>query len=197
MANNKTTLRKLKLQVQMSVDGYIAGPNGEMDWLVWNWDDKLKEYVNELTESVDSILLGRKMAEGFISHWSDVMTKPDHPDYTFAKKMIEIPKVVFTKTLNKSEWVNTDIATGDLTDEINKLKRQNGKDIIVYGGASFDSSLIKAGLIDEFYLFVNPAAIGNGMTIFKDLNEMLKFTLAKSIPFDCGVVLLHYEAKRA
>ncbi len=180
----------------MSVDGYIAGPNGEMDWLVWNWDDKLKEYVNKLTESVDSILLGRKMAEGFISHWSDVMTKPDHPDYAFAKKMIEIPKVVFTKTLNKSEWVNTDIATGDLTDEINKLKRQNGKDIIVYGGASFDSSLIKAGLIDEFYLFVNPAAIGNGMTIFKDLNEMLKFTLAKSIPFDCGVVLLHYEAKR-
>jgi dihydrofolate reductase len=196
MANNTTTLRKLKLQVQMSVDGSIAGPNGEMDWLVWNWDDKLKEYVNELTESVDSILLGRKMTEGFISHWSDATTKPDQPDYAFAKKMIEIPKIVFTKTLNKSEWVNTDIATGDLTDEINKLKRQNGKDIIVYGGASFDSSLIKAGLIDEFHLFVNPAAIGKGMTIFKDLNEMQKFTLVKSIAFDCGIVLLHYEAKR-
>ena len=111
--------------------------------------------------------------------------------------MIEIPKVVFTKTLNKSQWVNTDIATGDLTDEVNKLKRREGKDIIVYGGASFDSSLIKAGLIDEFHLFVNPAAIGNGMTIFKELNEMLKFTLAKSITFDCGVVLLRYEPKRA
>jgi dihydrofolate reductase len=197
MANNITTLRKLKLQVQMSTDGYIAGPNGEMDWLVWNWDDKLKEYVNELTESVDSILLGRKMTEGFISYWSDVMAKPDHHDYAFAKKMIETPKVVFTKTLNKSKWVNTDIATGDLTDEINKLKRQEGKDIIVYGGASFDSSLIKAGLIDEFHLFVNPAAIGNGMTIFKDLNEMQKFTLVKSIAFDCGIVLLHYEPKRA
>jgi dihydrofolate reductase len=197
MANNKTTLRKLKLQVQMSVDGYIAGPNGEMDWLVWNWDDKLKEYVNGLTESVDTILLGRKMTEGFISYWSDVMTKPDDPWYAFAKRMIEIPKVVFTKTLNKSQWVNTDIATGDLTDEVNKLKRREGKDIIVYGGASFDSSLIKAGLIDEFHLFVNPAAIGNGMTIFKELNEMLKFTLAKSITFDCGVVLLRYEPKRA
>jgi dihydrofolate reductase len=195
--NNRTTLRKLKLQVQMSVDGYIAGPNGEMDWLVWNWDDKLKEYVNELTESVDSILLGRKMTEGFISYWSDAATKPDDPWYAFAKKMIEIPKVVFTKTLNKSEWVNTEIAKGDLTDEISKLKRQNGKDIIVYGGASFDSSLIKAGLIDEFHLFVNPAAIGNGMTIFKDLNEIQKFTLVKSIAFECGIVLLHYEAKRA
>jgi dihydrofolate reductase len=197
MANNKTTLKKLKLQVQMSVDGYIARPNGEMDWLVWNWDDKLKEYVNELTESVDRILLGRKMTEGFISYWSDVMAKTDHPDYAFANKMIEIPKVVFTKTLNKSQWINTAIATGDLTDEINELKRQEGKDIIVYGGASFDSSLIKAGLIDEFHLFVNPAAIGNGMTIFKDLNEMQKFTLVKSIAFDCGIVLLHYEPKRA
>jgi dihydrofolate reductase len=194
--NNKTDLRKLKLQVQMSVDGYIARLNGEMDWVVWNWDDKLKGYVNGLTESVDTILLGRKMTEGFISYWSDVMAKPNHPEYAFAKKMIEIPKVVFTKTLNKSKWVNTDIATGDLTDEINKLKRQEGKDIIVYGGASFDSSLIKAGLIDEFHLFVNPVAIANGMTIFKDLNETQKFTLVKSIAFDCGIVLLHYEPKK-
>ena len=197
MANNKMTLRKLKLQVQISVDGYIAGPNGEMDWMVWNWDDKIKKYVFELTEPVDTILLGRKMTDGFISHWSDVMSKPDDPSYAFAKKMIETPKVVFTKTLNKSRWVNTDIATGDLTDEINKLKSQNGKDIIVYGGASFDSSLIKAGLIDEFHLFVNPAAIGNGLTIFKDLNEVQKFSLVKSIAFDCGIVLLHCEPNRA
>ena len=183
----------------MSIDGYIAGPNGEMDWLVWNWDDKLKKYVNELTEPVDTILLGRKMTDGFISYWSDVMTKPDDPWYAFAKKMIETPKVVFTKTLNKSQWVTTDIATGDLTDEINKLKSQNGvKDIIVYGGATFDSSLIKAGgLIDEFHLFVNPAAIGNGLTIFKDLNEIQKFNLVKSIAFDCGIVLLHYQQRRA
>jgi dihydrofolate reductase len=183
----------------MSVDGYIAGPNGEMDWIVWNWDDKFKKYVFELTEPVDTIILGRKMTDGFVSYWSDVMmTKPDDPFYAFAKKMIETPKVVFTKTLNKSEWVNTDIASGDLTDEINNLKRKKGKDIIVYGGASFDSSLIKAGgLIDEYHLFVNPAAIGNGMTIFKDLKEMQKFNLVKSIAFDCGIVALHYEPKRA
>jgi dihydrofolate reductase len=177
----------------MSVDSYIAGPNGEMDWMVWNWD-----YVFELTEPVDTILLGRKMTDDFVSYWSDVRTKPDDPSsidrsHAFAKKMIETPKVVFTKTLKKSKWANTDIATGDLTDEITKLKNQKGTDIIVYGGASFDSSLIKAGLIDEFHLFINPVAIGNGMTIFKDFNEIQKFDLAKSVAFDCGIVGLHYQ----
>ncbi|MFY9797684.1 MAG: dihydrofolate reductase family protein [Candidatus Nitrosopolaris sp.] len=194
-------MRKLKLQVQMSVDSYIAGPNGEMDWMVWNWDDKLKNYVFELTEPVDTIILGRKMTDGFVSYWSDVMTKPDDPSsidrsHAFAKKMIETPKVVFTKTLKNSQWPNTDIATGDLTDEITKLKSQDGKDIIVYGGASFDSSLIRTGLIDEFHLFINPVAIGNGMTIFKDLTGIQKFNLVKLVSFDCGIIGLHYEPKR-
>ena len=181
----------------MSIDGCIAGPNGEMDWMVGLSDDKLIKYENELMESIDTILLGRKMTDVFISYWSDVINKPDDPWYAFAKKMIEIPKVVFTKTLNKSKWINTDIATGDLTDEIIKLKSRDGRDMIVYGGASFDSSLIKLGLIDEFLLFINPVAIGNGMTIFKDLNEIQKFNMVKSIAFDSGEVLLHYEARKA
>jgi dihydrofolate reductase len=189
------TMRKLKLQVQMSVDGFIAGPNSEMDWMTWNWDDKIKDYVDELTDSVDTILLGRKMTAGFIGHWSSV--KPDDPSYPFARKMIDKPKVVFTKTLGRSEWENTVIAKGELADEVNKLKNQTGKDIIVYGGATFDSSLIKAGLIDEFYLFVNPAIIGNGLSIFKDINAKQALKLVKSISFECGIVLLNYEPVRA
>ena len=167
MNDNKKTMRKLKLWVNMSINGGIAGPNDEMDWMVFNMDDKDYEYFSRIHEPVDTILLGRKMADGFISYWSNVISKPDDPEYIIAKKMIETPKVVFTKTLNKSEWANTEIATGDLKDEITKLKSQDGGDIIVYGGASFDSSLIKEKLIDEFYLFVNPVAIGNGKTIFK------------------------------
>ncbi|MGI0091285.1 MAG: dihydrofolate reductase family protein [Nitrososphaerales archaeon] len=182
--------------MQISVDGYIARPNGELDWLTWNWDNKLKGYVNDLHEPVDMILLGRKMADGFISHWAAVVTKPDEPNFALGKKMVETPKVVFTKTLNESKWENTVVAKGDLTGEINKLKSQDGGDIIVYGGASFVSDLIKAGLIDEYYLFVNPAALGNGMTIFKGLNQRQNFRLVKTLPFDCGIVLHHYEPKK-
>jgi dihydrofolate reductase len=194
MANNKRVLRKLRLHVNMSVDGCIAGPNGEMDWMVGLLDDEIIKYTSKIHEPVDTILLGRNMTDGFISYWLNVMNKPDDPWNAFAKKMIDTPKVVFTKTLNKSEWINTDIATGDLKEEITKIKSQKGGDIIVYGGASFDSSLIKEKLIDEFYLFINPVAIGNGMTIFKDLNETQKYTLIESKAFESGKVLLRYEA---
>ncbi len=182
-------MRKLKLQVQMSVDGYIAGTNREMDWMVWNWDDELKKYVTELTEPVDCIVLGRKLAQGFIPHWAS------HPELEGADKFINTAKVVFTKTLEKSEWDNTVLAKGDLVDEITKLKKQDGKDIIAYGGASFVSALIKQGLIDEFHLFINPTAIGSGMSIFKELDSKQNLTLVKSTSFDCGIVVLNYVPK--
>lgn len=131
MANNKRDSRKLRLQVQMSVDGCIAGPNGEMDWMVGLLDDELIKYANKITEPIDTILLGREMTDVFISTWLDVMNKPDDPWYVFSKKMIETPKVVFTKTLNKSKWINTDIITGNLIEEVSKIKSQNSGDIIV------------------------------------------------------------------
>ncbi|MGI0001215.1 MAG: dihydrofolate reductase family protein [Nitrososphaeraceae archaeon] len=197
MNDNKKAMRKLKLHVHMSIDGCIAGPNNEQDWMVWDEDEKIKEYEYKLHEPVDTILLGRKMTNEFVSYWSNVLNKPEDPEYAFAKKMIETPKIVFTKSLTKSEWSNTEIATGDLNEEITKLKSQEGGgDIIVYGGASFDSSLIKENLVDEFYLFINPVAIGNGKTIFKDLKEIRKLSLVESITFDSGTVLLHYELKK-
>ena len=189
-------MRKLKLQVQMTIDGFIAGPNGEMDWMVWNWDDNLKQYVSGLLEPVDCIVLGRKLAEGFIPHWGNVANNPEDPEYTAGQKFTDTHKVVFTKTLEKTAWNNTVLEKGDLIDEITKLKKQDGKDIIAYGGATFVSALIKEGLIDEYHLFVNPTAIGNGMPIFKELNSIQHLTLAKSTSFDCGIVVLHYEAKR-
>jgi len=187
-------MRILKLQMQMSVDGFVAGPNGEMDWLVWNWDDKLKEYVKEITAPVDCILLGRKLAQGFIPTWASHLADPKTAD-VFAKKMVDTHKLVFTKTLAKSDWQNTDIVKGDLIQEVNKEKNKDGGDIIVYGGAAFVSALINAGLIDQFHLFINPVIIGKGMTIFKELAQKQDLTLVKSTAFECGIVLLNYKRK--
>jgi dihydrofolate reductase len=188
-------MRKLKLQVQMTVDGYVAGPNGEMDWMVWNWDDALKQYVDAITAPVDCIVLGRRLAAGFIPHWAAVAANPDDPENAAGRKFTDTHKVVFTNTLEKSEWPNTVLAQGDLADEIARLKAQDGSDIMVYGGATFVSALIKEGLIDEYHLFVNPAAIGNGMPIFRELDSQLELTLVKATAFDCGIVVLHYVPK--
>lgn len=189
-------MRKLKLQVQMTVDGYIAGPNGEMDWLTFNWDDALKQYVADLTVPVDCIVLGRRLAEGFIPHWAAVAADPNNPEHGAGQKFTDTPKVVFTKTLDQPAWENTTLAKGDLIEEINALKQQAGQDIIAYGGAAFVSSLIKYGLIDELHLFINPAAIGKGLSIFQELDGKQGLALVKATPFACGIVVLHYEPKR-
>ncbi|NUM43543.1 MAG: dihydrofolate reductase family protein [Anaerolineales bacterium] len=188
-------MRKLKLQVQMTVDGYIAGPNSEMDWLVWDWDEALKQYVTDLTDPVDCIVLGRNLAEGFIPHWATVAADPEHPEYTAGQKFTDTPKVVFTKTLDTSPWANTVLAKGDLVEAITNLKQQAGNDLIAYGGATFVSALIQHGLIDEYHLFINPTAIGNGMAIFKQLDHSQNLTLVKATAFDCGIVVLKYLLK--
>src|SRR5690606_23074019 len=134
-----------------------------LDWMTWEMDDSLLQYINDLADTSSTILLGRKMTGDFVSYWENVVNnQPDSSEFYLAKRMVDTPKVVFTKNLEKSEWNNTELAKGNLVDEINKLKNQDGKDIIVYGGATFVSALMQAGLIDAFYLFIHPAAIGNG-----------------------------------
>lgn len=181
-------MRKLKLQVQISVDGYIAGTNGEMDWMTWTWGDDITAYIKVLTAPVDTILLGSKLAEGFIPHWTSAAENTETAD-EFTRKMAETPKVVFTKTLETSEWNATKLAKGALVAEVNALKNQPGGDMIVYGGGTFVSALIEAGLIDELHLFVNPAALGTGMKIFGNRTHI---ALHSAQSFDCGIVVLTY-----
>jgi dihydrofolate reductase len=184
-------VRTLKLQMQITVDGFVAGPDGQLDWMTWNWDDKLKEYVTGLTAPVSTILLGRKMTDGFVKHWESVSTKPDHPEVASARKFVDTPKVVFTKTLEQSLWKNTVLAKGDLANEIGKLKEQpSGGDIIVYGGATFVSSLVEHGVIDELSFFINPAAIGNGLRVF---TRKTRLSLIASTAYPCGIVVSTYR----
>ena len=177
--------------MQLSLDGFVAGPNGQLDWMTWNWDEGLKKYVSDLTDTVDTILLGRKMTDGFIGHWQNVVdNQPESPEYAFAKKMVDAKKMVFSKSIKKVEGRNTAVENGDLLRTVNQIKSERGKDIIVYGGASFVGSLLNLNLIDELYLFVNPTAIGEGRRIFTDRKN---FHLKGAIPFECGVSLLNYR----
>jgi len=189
-------MRKLKLQVQITVDGYVGGPKGELNWMTWNMDAKLAEYINFLTDTSDTILMGRKMTDEFVKYWTNAAADPKNPEYIFALKMVGTPKVVFTKTLDSSNWDNTTLAKGQLCDEVMNLKKQKGKDIIVYGGAGFVSSLVKENLIDDYHLFIHPVGIGKGLTIFNSLDKHQPLELVSSQSYDCGVVVLHYQLRK-
>lgn len=176
----------------MTLDGFVAGPNGELDWMTFDRDDRLADFVNELTDSSDTILLGRKMTDGFVNYWEGVLKTPDSPEFFFAEKMVNYQKIVFSKTLEESKWKNTSLAKGDLSEEVEKLKKLDGKDIVVYGGANFVSNLIKENLIDEYNIFINPTAIGAGLEIFDKLDGKFSLRLDKSQSFDCGKVVNTY-----
>ena len=187
-------MRKVKLQMQLSIDGFVAGENGAMDWMIWDWDEELKKYVGDITEPVDCILLGRVLAQGFIPHWKAAAENTETV-IEGAKKFNETPKVVFTRSLQKSEWENTSLAKGDLVAEIKKLKQQKGGDIMVYGGGSFVSDLIKENLIDEYHFFINPAIIGKGLPIFQKTEGYLNLDFVNSHSFSCGIVVNEYRRK--
>lgn len=186
-------MRKLKLQMQTTIDGYISGINGEMDWVSSNWTEDIKQYVGQITDPVETIILGRNLAEGFIPYWTSALNQAEPQEG--ARKFVETPKVVFSKTIQKSPWENTVMANGELKEEINNLKNTEGKDIIVYGGGKLVSALVKENLIDELYLFINPAAIGKGISIFNALNNNQNYILKSSKHFECGIIVLVYSPK--
>jgi dihydrofolate reductase len=187
-------VRKFKLQVQTSVDGYMAGPNGEMDWLTFPWTDDIGAYINAITEPVDCIVLGRKLAEGFIPAWA---AGPEGEDQESIDWMNNTPKVVITNTLTESPWDNAEVANGDVAATINELKARPGGDMIAYGGGTLVSSLIAEGLLDELHLFVNPTAIGAGMPVFPDLDSHQRLRLVTAQPFGCGITAMHFEPNRS
>lgn len=154
-------MRKLKLQMSTTLDGFVAGTNGEQDWIEWNQDEEFKKlYQNDILNSVDTLLMGRKMTEEFISYWENIVNnQPDSPEFQLAQKLVNIPKIIFSKTITTIAGKNTRVENDDLVTVVNNLKNKSGKDILVYGGANFVSSLIKNNLINEFNLFINHTAI--------------------------------------
>ena len=187
-------MRKLKLQMQITVDGFVAGPQGQLDWMTWNMDEKLIAFINHLTDTSDTILLGRKMTEGFVKYWEGIVAQPSSPEFEFAQKMVNMPKVVFSKTVSKMDGKNVRVENGPLAEAVNQLKSQDGKDIVVYGGATFVASLIENNLIDELNLFVNPIAIADGLRIF---HARTPLKLKDSTGYASGIVVNTYTPSAA
>ena len=190
-------MRKLKLQIQMTIDGFVAGPTGEGDWafIAGKGDpEALQQVVKfnvELASSCDTFLMGRKLATStFCTHWENVAdNQPDNPWHPLAQLIANYRKIAFSHSETTLPGRNLEVENGDLATVVQLLKNQPGKDILVYGGADFVSSLISLNLIDEYYLIINPVAIGAGLSIFKE-QKILK--LESSMAFKHGKIVNRY-----
>jgi dihydrofolate reductase len=172
-------MRSVILMMSVSVDGFVAGPHGHAGALPE--PDKLKRWKLDRVRRAGTHFMGRVTYEEMAAHW------PTSTD-DYAAPMNEIPKVVFSKTLDEATWAESSIARGDLKDEIAALRRQPGGEIIAWGGAGFAQSLSRAGLVDEYVLVIHPVAFGSGLPMFRDLPDALRLELLEAQRFDTGVV---------
>jgi len=184
--------RKLILSMQITLDGYVAGPNDEGDWLI-NSTDEWTDLFNDL-DSADTYLLGRKMYPLYSEYWQSVLHKPesDPNELRFARLADKTQHIVFTKGDFKPDWKNTRVAQ-DLTTEVTRLKKESGKNIIAWGGANFAANLIKLDLVDEYRFALNPTLLTEGKALFDSLEQRKKLVLIDSKPLKSGLIILRYR----
>jgi dihydrofolate reductase len=181
-------MRKLLMFNMVSLDGFFAGPRGEIDW--HTVDEEFNKFASEQLEAVDVLVFGRSTYQMMASYWPSPQAARNDPEV--AEKMNAKSKVVFSKTLEKAEWANTRLAKGNLAGEISGLKGQPGRDLIVFGSANLAAGLTRLGLIDEYRIMVNPVVLGSGRGLFAGLEERLPLKLVKTKRFRSGNVLLTY-----
>jgi dihydrofolate reductase len=186
-------MRKAIVAMQVTLDGFIEGPNGELDWAMKE-DEETWQYHFELMRSVDTLLLGRVMYPAYEKYWLSAPTSPSSTksEIEYARLADRTQKVVFSKTLEKVEWKTTRIIKDHIAEEILKMKQQPGKDMLILGGAGLVSSFTNLGLIDEYHLVVNPVVLGGGKPLFKGVKERHKLKLIGTKTFRSGKVVLHY-----
>ena len=183
-------MRKLIYSMSVSLDGFIAGPNGEIDWSAP--DEELHRFHNQQTREIGAHLYGRRLYE-VMTYWETADENPSAPEHEleFARIWKKMPKIVFSKTLEKVEG-NARLVRDGVAEEVAKLKEQPGKDLAV-GGAGLASTFMKLGLIDEYRLFVSPVVLGGGTPYFPALEERINLELVETQTFGSRVVYLRYQ----
>jgi len=186
-------MRNLIFFMHTSLDGFVAGLNGEMDWI--KLDDDMFDFVATMTDNADTALYGRVTYQLMESYWPKAGEQPNATKHAIehSRWYNKVSKVVLSKTINETGLINTKVISDQLKDNINKIKKQEGKNILIFGSPTASHSLLSLGLIDEFWLFVNPILLGQGKPLFKDINENIKLKLAETKTFACGVIALHYS----
>ncbi len=178
-------MRRLFVSNVMSLDGFFEGPNGEFDWPVV--EEEFFGYAREMLRSVDTILFGRRTYLMMAAYW------PAAPRDEIAEQMNNFRKVVFSRTLERADWNNSELLRGDAAEEVAELKRQSGRDMVILGSASLASSLLEANLIDEYRIILEPVVLGSGNPLFKSIRERIRMRLTGTRMLGTGVVVLYYQ----
>ncbi len=183
-------MRRLIMWNMMTLDGFFEGPKPwDIDWHEVGWGEELKRLSIEQTSAAGALLFGRATYEGMAAHWPSAKGE-------VADIMNAIPKIVFSKTLERADWNNTRLVRESAEREVPRLKQQAGRDLFIFGSANLANSLTRSGLIDEYRLGLNPVVLGGGSPLFKSAPESMKMKLLDARALKSGCVLLRYEPAR-
>jgi dihydrofolate reductase len=182
-------MRNIILFNLVTLDGFFAGPNGEIDW--HRVDDEFNTFAIEQMNTADGLIFGRVTYQMMESYWPTPTAMKDDP--IVADKMNSIPKIVVSRTLQTAEWNNTRLVKENITEEFVKLKQQPGRDLFIFGSAGLAATLIQHDLIDEYRLIVNPVVLGSGIPLFQSIREPFHLKHVKTKTFLNGNVLLIYQ----
>ena len=182
--------------MHISLDGFVAGPNGELNWA--KVDGEIFEHVGKRISTGDTALYGRVTYELMESYWPTAADKPNASknDIEHSKWYSKVHKVVLSKTMKGADLNNTTIISDSLSDRINEIKQLKGPDILLFGSPTATHALIQLNLIDGYWLFVNPIILGQGIPLFTDIKEKIKLNLVSSQQFTSGVTELNYIVDR-
>ncbi|MEO5648871.1 MAG: dihydrofolate reductase family protein [Ginsengibacter sp.] len=186
-------MRKLVLFIHVSLDGFAANAESKIDWV--HVDEEIFDYAAGRTNESDTALYGRVTYELMESYWPTAADKPgaSKHDIEHSTWYNQVDKVILSKSMRGQNLKNTTIISENIKDHIIELKQREGKKIVIFGSPSAAHSLMQLDLIDEYWLFVNPILLGQGIPVFKDIEEITKLKLMASHAFSSGVVCLHYE----
>lgn len=196
-------MRKIISFMHISLDGFVAGPNGEMDWIKVN--EEIFDHVGKRINKGDIALYGRVTYQMMEDYWPTAADKPNasRHDIDHSKWYASVHKVVLSKTLNKSGLTNTTIISDNLLDKLNAVKQTPpasgniSDEILLFGSPAASHSLIRLNLIDGYWLFVNPIILGRGIPLFTGITEKIKLNLLTTRQFACGVTELNYTVERS